>query len=160
MHKIYSFQLQVKPSKPIILSPKTVFFGFVCSYQRYIVTHVFILACPSKPRAYGVRMNCNVSGDTTVCKATCRSGLTFVPGHPSLEHYICGQATNYIWNGHPPSCSSKKRKKCIYKLKHTLQNPLLQAYWQFKKTNKMQLLTIFCQLMFNTCRNRTVHVTQ
>lgn len=58
-------------------------------------------------------MGCKTIDDATSCTATCREGLTFVPGYPALAEYVCSHKTNYTWNGHPPSCSSKHRRQLV-----------------------------------------------
>ncbi|CAG2209563.1 unnamed protein product [Mytilus edulis] len=82
--------------------------GYPCSgssIETKHATHFTCPACPRRPSAYGVRMQCTTIEDVTNCTATCRDGLAFVPGYPALKEYVCGHKTNYTWNGHPPSCS-------------------------------------------------------
>ncbi|OPL20880.1 hypothetical protein AM593_10356, partial [Mytilus galloprovincialis] len=82
--------------------------GHICvgkSIEKKVCNTMTCPKCPNKPSAYGVHMSCNTTGDTTTCSAACRPGLAFVPGRTTLKQYKCGQSTNYIWNGQPPSCS-------------------------------------------------------
>ncbi|XP_071136605.1 sushi, von Willebrand factor type A, EGF and pentraxin domain-containing protein 1-like [Mytilus edulis] len=82
--------------------------GHICvgkSMEKKVCNTMTCPKCPNKPSAYGVHMSCNTTGDTTTCSAACRPGLAFVPGRTTLKQYKCGQSTNYIWNGQPPSCS-------------------------------------------------------
>ncbi|VDI78150.1 Hypothetical predicted protein [Mytilus galloprovincialis] len=82
--------------------------GYPCSgssIESKVCNSFTCPTCPHRPSAYGVRMHCETIEDVTSCNATCREGLTFVPGYPALKEYECGQKTNYTWSGHPPSCS-------------------------------------------------------
>lgn len=58
-------------------------------------------------RGFGNVPHCHETDDGhEICKVTCISGYTFLPGNTPLPEYLCGKNTSYVWNGKPPSCGS------------------------------------------------------